>query len=225
MSGGIFYPVTPRDIREAILLCNLRGSNKCDTLWCGDGRPPKKHGAAPCGHSDDWWCAADALGMSSDAVHLMIRATNAVEEAWSNLEARGAESLNVLALRRMTKLFDADLEAEALLHAGWLPSDYYLVKRHQKDRGEYIALHWEDEPSAYYVRGFVTIDEFHAALRSYFGDRAPQVTGIRQCYAFYAFSGRDDWGNPTRTLRETLSRNGTFAVTVMEPARASTEAA
>jgi hypothetical protein len=184
MSGSIFYPVTPRDIREAIMLCSTMGSNERDRLWCGEGTRPAKHGTAPCGHSDDWWCAADALGVSNDAVHLMIRAACAVDAAWSDPEARVTEAIGVRAARRVTTLFDSTLEAEALLRKGWLPSDYYIVKRHQQDRGEYINLHWDDEPSAYYVRGFVTVDEFRAALQAYFGERSPAVTGIRQCYAF-----------------------------------------
>lgn len=220
MSGGIFYPVTRRDVHEAILLCDVMASNKTGSLWCGNGTPPLKQGEAPCGHSDDWFCAAEALGVSSDAVHLMIRASNLTCEAWADTEIRDEEALEVLAPRHVAQLFSDGLEAALLLRAGWLPSDYYIVRHHQKDRGEYIPLHWEyGAPDAYYVRGFVTVDEFKTAIGAYFGESVPKMERIRQCYAFWAFSGQDGYGNASRTLCETSSRKGTFAVTVMEACR------
>src|ERR1700744_5649485 len=149
MSGGIIYSVTRSDVRDAITLLSVLASNDANSLWCEGSGPPAKRpldgsGVGVCGHSDDWYCAAEALGLSLDSVWLAIAATVRVCNVWINLDIRKEESVEILAARHVEKLISDDGEAECLLREGWLPSDYRLVRRHQADRGKYISLSWED---------------------------------------------------------------------------------
>lgn len=214
---NVLYSVTRRDIRDAILLANILGSNPPNDLWCGgwqDG-PGRK---APCGHYGDWQCAADAIGASSIAASLLVAATNRITEAWVHGDV---EDLEVRALRHVTVLFSDNLEAELMLREGWLPPNHRITRKHHPDTGRYISLVWENTPDAYYVRGHVDREEFARALIAYFGeDRAPfgpqPIT--RHAHAFWAMNGRDYLGDPNRTLRECGAdpRGGSFAITVMD---------
>lgn len=226
----LIYSVTRSDVREAIELCSVMACNEDAKLWC-EGYPPKKFGAAPCGHSDPWWCAAAALGASADAVDLMIRASNVVRyDGWAaEKDERDEHGIVVVAPYRDTELFSEDLEAECLLREGWLPNDYRLVRKHTKDRGEYISLHWEyGEPNAYYVRGHVDVTTFRSALVACFGEKAPGSAKpvIRHAHAWWAFEGNDGYGNANRVLRECGGNaRGCFPVTVMDAAQAQERAA
>lgn len=222
MSGGIVYSVTRSDVLGAIELLQTLGSNATGSLWCEGSGPPEHRpidgsGHGVCGHSDDWYCAGDALGISEDAIHLAIAATNRVASAWSDLDVRKEEQLVILAPRYEATLFSSDLETECLLRGGWIPYDYRIVRNHHEERGKYIPLSWEyGDPETYYVRGHVEAPAFAAALRSVFLEhRMPKLGPIRHGHAFWAFNGSDAYGNPNRTLTECSARGG-FAITAMD---------
>jgi hypothetical protein len=230
MKPRLIYSVTKQDVRDAITLCSAMACTSYHLLWC-DGYPPEKFGKATCGHTDPWWCAAAALGISADAVNLMIRASNAVRyDAWAAApEDRAEAGLVVLAPHRDTELFNEELEAECLLREGWLPNDYRLTRGHHPDRGEYLALHWEySEPEAFYVRGHVDSTAFRSAMEAYFGARNPCGASfvIRHAHAWWACEGNDGYGNANRVLRECSGdARGAFAVTVMDAPAMKSEAA
>lgn len=86
--------------------------------------------------------------------------------------------------------------------------------------GEFIELHWECDPDAYYVRGHVDEAAFRVALVSYHGDGFfygdPDELGLRHAYAFYACEGPQGGYGSDRFLRECPRRRGAFKITVWD---------
>ena len=88
--------------------------------------------------------------------------------------------------------------------------------------GEYIALSWDcDHPSEEYVHGHVTPAEFLAVFERERWDATdaplPKLAEVRHEYGRYVFSGQDEYGNPTRTLKTYTEHGpGRFRVTVVD---------
>lgn len=110
---GPIHPIriTTADVDDAILLCQIIGSNT--TLRC----------TLPCDHADPQYCAAAAIDASRDTVTLMFRAACAVWDAWLRRENH---RLVLHAHEPLAGLFSAKLEVECLLREGWLPREFVL---------------------------------------------------------------------------------------------------
>lgn len=96
--------------------------------------------------------------------------------------------------------------------------------------GEYLPLTWEyADPEEIYVYGHVSAEDFAVSVAAYEGGTVdtldfgffPVLTGtVRHRWARFVFAGSDEYGNPTRTLREyPEAGRGRFAITASTPER------
>lgn len=96
--------------------------------------------------------------------------------------------------------------------------------------GDYLSLRWDySDPEELYVYGHVDLPSFLGAVASYLGGSVESldfgtfpVLGeqVRRRWARFVFNGSDEYGNPTRCLREYNEAGaGRFRVTAMTPAK------
>lgn len=93
--------------------------------------------------------------------------------------------------------------------------------RRRRSPGEYYPLVWDfGDPTAHYVTGHVTADEFRMAVDAYFGDskRKPTIPADARFEHVYARSVRvenDDYGSRAHQWRHTTAGRG-FPMTYWE---------
>lgn len=84
--------------------------------------------------------------------------------------------------------------------------------------GTFIELCWAYEPTAYYVRGHVTPDEFAKAVAPYLGGEVANDLSTETIEHLFARWIPTPHGDNDRVLREELeNKRGCFAVTVVRP--------
>ena len=94
--------------------------------------------------------------------------------------------------------------------------------------GDYLSLRWDyGDPEELYVYGHVDLPSFLGSVAGYLGGSVESldfgsfpVLGdtVRHRWARFVFNGSDEYGNPTRSLREYREYGaGRFRVTAMTP--------
>lgn len=91
----------------------------------------------------------------------------------------------------------------------------------QYEHGKFIELHWEYEPSAYFVRGHVDVAAFTAAVAPYLGIEVADDLAVTKVEHSFARWIPTPHGDCDRILRECEKKRGCFPVTVVrcEPER------
>lgn len=85
--------------------------------------------------------------------------------------------------------------------------------------GDYIPLHWEEDPDYEVVRGHVDDETFLLAVGAGNGNygRLPQLAKPERRWARWSFDGCDEFGNQRRKLRvHNAPGRGRFPVTVAD---------
>ncbi len=87
-----------------------------------------------------------------------------------------------------------------------------------KRDGQFIELHWEYEPSVYYVRGHVTPEQFKAAIEPFLGDQVQEDLDVSKAEHGYARWVPTPHGDVDYVIRDEAERKrGCFAVTRVIP--------
>lgn len=104
-----------------------------------------------------------------------------------------------------------------------------MPRRPTNASGEYLSLHWENDADTEYVHGHVGARAFFHAVDGHhggsvdtldFGTFPAYSTEPRHAWARFVFNGCDEYGNPSRVLREyPEAGRGRFKVTACDPDR------